>query len=151
MHYIGMLAYQPSGASLLRLADGLVVSAGGHPRIGVALFVVSRNEMGPLRIGVGGVFMGSESRPCTISAWKRCVYPQCATIPPASWILSVLLAIVISLVALSAGVPVAAKINAPELAKAAQRDRYGSFAIPVMHYTGMAAATFTFDRVHART
>jgi NO-binding membrane sensor protein with MHYT domain len=59
MHYIGMLAYSLPvtifyhwPTVLLSLLAAIFASA-------VALFVVSRNEMGPLRIGVGGLLMGT--------------------------------------------------------------------------------------------
>ena len=59
MHYIGMLAYSLPvtifyhwPTVLLSLLAAVLASA-------VALFVVSRNEMGPLRIGMGGLLMGT--------------------------------------------------------------------------------------------
>src|SRR5277367_4246729 len=59
MHYIGMLAYSLPVAVhyhwptvLLSLMAAILASA-------VALFVVSRNTMGPTNIGVGGLLMGS--------------------------------------------------------------------------------------------
>ena len=59
MHYIGMLAYSLPvtifyhwPTVLLSLLAAVLASA-------VALFVVSRNEMGPLRTGMGGLLMGS--------------------------------------------------------------------------------------------
>src|ERR1700733_12990489 len=58
MHYIGMLAYSLPVAVfyhwptvLLSLLAAMLASA-------VALFAVSRNEMGALRISVGGLLMG---------------------------------------------------------------------------------------------
>src|SRR5579859_8004611 len=58
MHYIGMLAYSlPVAVSyywpavLWSLLAAILASA-------IALFVVSRNEMGPIHIGLGGLLMG---------------------------------------------------------------------------------------------
>ena len=76
-----------------------------------------------------------------MSAWTRCAYRQCAIILAGLVTLSVVLAIVISLVALWLTFHLRAEINSMSWRKLASAMLMGA-AIPVMHYTGMAAASF---------
>jgi NO-binding membrane sensor protein with MHYT domain len=58
MHYIGILAYSlPVASSTIAPQSCYLLAA--TLASAVALFVVSRNEMGLLRIGIGGLLMGS--------------------------------------------------------------------------------------------
>src|ERR1700733_1924779 len=59
MHYIGMLAYSLPVPVFYHWPTVLLSLLAATLASAVALFVVSRNEMGPLRIGVGGMLMGS--------------------------------------------------------------------------------------------
>ena len=141
MHYIGMLAYSlPLTVQyhwptvLLSLVAAILASA-------VALFVVSRNTMGPVSTGIGGVLMGSgiaSMHYVGMNAMRLAA--MCHYI---MWIvaLSVVLAIVISLVALWLTFHLRAQRKSMGWRKLATAIVMGA-AIPVMHYTGMAAVTF---------
>jgi PAS domain S-box-containing protein len=141
MHYIGMLAYSLPltvhyhwPTVLLSLAAAMLASA-------VALFVVSRNTMGPMSTAIGGLLMGTGiasmhyvgmdamrlSAMCHYTAWIV--------------VLSVVLAILISLVALWLTFHLRAQTKSMGWRKLASALLMG-LAIPVMHYTGMAAVTF---------
>src|ERR1700684_4002290 len=100
MHYIGMLAYSLPVAIfyhwptvLLSLLAAILASA-------VALFVVSRNEMGPLRIGMGGLLMGSGIAAMHYVGMYAMRLPAMCQYSSRLVTLSVILAMVISLVAL---------------------------------------------------
>jgi PAS domain S-box-containing protein len=142
MHYIGMLAYSLPVAVhyhwptvLLSLAAAILASA-------VALFVVSRKTMGPMSTGVGGLLMGSGIATMhyvgmnAMRLGAMCHYLM--------WIvvLSVVLAIVISVVALWLTFHLRAHTKSMGWRKLATAILMGA-AIPVMHYTGMAAVTFS--------
>jgi NO-binding membrane sensor protein with MHYT domain len=59
MHYIGMLAYNLPVAIFYHCPTVLLSLLAATLASAVALLVVSRNEMGLLRIGIGGLLMGS--------------------------------------------------------------------------------------------
>src|SRR5271156_1938662 len=59
MHYIGMLAYRLPMAVFYHWPTVLLSLLAAPLASAVALFVVSRKEMGPWRIGIGGLLMGS--------------------------------------------------------------------------------------------
>jgi len=141
MHYIGMLAYSLPVAVhyywpsvLLSLVAAVLASA-------IALFVVSRNKMGPMSTGVGALLVGGGiasmhyigmdamrlAAMCSYTAWIV--------------VLSVVLAILISLVALWLTFRLRAQTKSMGWRKLASATLMG-VAIPVMHYTGMAAVTF---------
>ncbi len=141
MHYIGMLAYSLPvivfyhwPTVLLSLLAAMFASA-------VALFVVSRNAMGPLRIGVGGLLMGSGIAAMHYVGMHAMRLPAMCRYSPGLVTLSVVLAIVISLVALWLTFHLRAEVNSMSWQKLASAGLMGA-AIPVMHYTGMAAASF---------
>jgi PAS domain S-box-containing protein len=142
MHYIGMLAYSLPvpifynwPTVLLSLLAAVLASA-------VALFVVSRNEMGPLSIGVGGLLMGIAIAAMHYVGMQAMRLPAMCHYSGGLVVLSVLLAIVISLVALWLTFHLRAETKSMGWRKLASALLMGS-AIPVMHYTGMAAVTFT--------
>jgi PAS domain S-box-containing protein len=146
MHYIGMLAYSLPvpifyhwPTVLLSLLAAILASA-------VALFVVSRNEMGPLRIGMGGLLMGSGIATMHYVGMDAMRLPATCHYSVGLVALSVVLAIVISLVALWLTFHLRAQTNFMSWQKLASATLMGA-AIPVMHYTGMAAATFRFTAV----
>jgi hypothetical protein len=116
MHYIGMLAYHlpvpvfyNTPTVLLSLLAAILASA-------VALFVVSRNEMGLMRIVVGGVLMG-----CGIAAMHY-VGMEAMRLPAMCHYDRGL----VELSVLLAGLPLAGGNQLHELAEAAQR--YGDGA-----------------------
>ncbi len=141
MHYIGMLAYHLPVAVyyywptvLLSLAAAILASA-------VALFVVSRNEMGALRIGIGGLLMGTGIACMHYIGMEAMRLPAMCQYSAGLVSLSAVLAIVISLVALWLSFHLRTETRALGWRKLTSAVVMGA-AIPVMHYTGMAAATF---------
>jgi PAS domain S-box-containing protein len=142
MHYIGMLAYNlPVTVSydwptvLVSLLAAIVASA-------VALFVASRDSLGPVRIGVGGFFMGTAIAAMHYVGMEAMRLPAMCHYSIPIVALSVLLAIVISLVALALTFHLRATNKSISWQKLASAVLMGA-AIPVMHYTGMAAVTFS--------
>ena len=142
MHYIGMLAYTlPVHVSydwptvLLSLLAAIIAS-------GVALFVVSRKEMGLLSIGIGGLLMGIGIAAMHYTGMEAMRLPAMCRYSPPIVFLSVVLAIVISMVALWLTFQLRADNRSLGWRKVTSTLLMGA-AIPVMHYTGMAAVTFT--------
>ncbi len=144
MHYIGMLAYHlpvpvfyHKPMVLLSLLAAILASA-------VALFFVSRNELGLTRIGVGGVLMGSGIAAMHYVGMHAMRLPADCHYDRGLVELSVLLSIEISLIALYLAFNLRAETNSMSWPKLLSATVMG-LAIPVMHYTGMAAATFTYS------
>jgi|SRR5579872_2662693 len=141
MHYIGMLAFRlPVPVQydwptvLLSLLAAVFASA-------VALFVVSRRKMGPFRAMVGCIFMGSGIASMHYVGMSAMRFPGMCLYNSALVILSVVLAIVISLVALWLTFYLRDETTSGGWPKIISALTMGA-AIPVMHYTGMAAARF---------
>jgi len=142
MHYIGMLAFQLPipvfydwPTVLLSLLAAVFASA-------VALFVVSRNEMGLFRVVVGSIAMGGGI--ATMHYTGMAAMRLAAMMRWSSGIVtvSVILAMGIALVALLLA------FHFREERGTIGWQKFGSavvmgLAIPVMHYTGMAAVVFT--------
>jgi len=142
MHYIGMLAFDlPIPVQydwptvLLSLLAAIVAS-------GVALFVVSRHKMGPIRALLGSLVMGSGIATMHYLGMAAMRLPAHCSYSAPLVTLSVVLAVVISLVALWLTFSFRADTPALSWRKASSALVMGA-AIPVMHYTGMAAARFT--------
>ena len=108
----------------------------------VALFVVSRSKMGPLSIGLGGLLMGSGIAAMHYIGMEAMRLPAMCRYSTGLVSLSVVLAIVISLVALWLTFYLRTEAKSMGWRKVASALLMGA-AIPVMHYTGMAAVTFT--------
>src|SRR5437879_4570516 len=154
MHYIGMLAFRlPIPVQydwptvLLSLVAAIVAS-------GIALFVVSRREMGVIRAVLGSIFMGSGIAAMHYSGMAAMRLSAMCSYSVGLVTLSVVLAMVISLVALSLTFHFRGETTAWSWRKILSAVVMGA-AIPVMHYTGMAAASFTpvtsvhWSRAHA--
>jgi PAS domain S-box-containing protein len=146
MHYIGMLAYSLPvpvfynwPVVLLSLLAAVLASA-------VALFVVSRREMGLVHIGIGGLLMGAGIAAMHYVGMHAMRVPATCHYSHGLVALSVVLAIVISLVALWLTFHLRAESNFMSWRKLASATWMGA-AIPVMHYTGMAAASFRLTAV----
>src|SRR5882724_5095266 len=142
MHYIGMLAfslYVPVfydwPTVLLSLIAAVFASA-------VALFVISRQKMGWPQALAGSAIMGSGIATMHYTGMAAMRLPAMCSYDPLLVSLSVLLAIVISLVALWLTFRLREDAKASLWWKSASAVVMGA-AIPVMHYTGMAAARFT--------
>jgi PAS domain S-box-containing protein len=141
MHYIGMLAYNLPVAVfyhwptvLLSLLAAILASA-------VALFAVSRNKMGTLRISIGGLLMGIGIATMHYVGMQAMRVPAMCRYSPGLVVLSIVLATAISVVALRLTFHLRTETNSTSWRKLASAVVMGA-AIPVMHYTGMAAATF---------
>jgi PAS domain S-box-containing protein len=143
MHYIGMLAFSLPvlvlydwPTVLLSLLAAIFTSA-------IALFVVSRKRMGLLAAAAGSVVMGAGIATMHYTGMAAMRLPAMCHYSSTLVALSVVLAIVISLVALWLAFRLRNDVKAARLQKIASAILMGA-AIPVMHYTGMAAAGFTF-------
>jgi len=108
----------------------------------VALFVVSRQRMGWLRALTGSAIMGSGIATMHYTGMAAMRLSAMCSYDPLFLTLSVVFAIVISLVALWLTFRFREDRKATGWWKAASAIVMGA-AIPVMHYTGMAAARFT--------
>ncbi|HZW95093.1 MAG TPA: MHYT domain-containing protein [Candidatus Eremiobacteraceae bacterium] len=141
MHYIGMLAFSlpvPVRYFLPTVVMSLLAAIFASA---VALYVASRQKMGPLPAAIGSIIMGSGIAGmhyigmAAMRLSAECMYD----IRLVS--LSVVLAIVISLVALWLTFRFREEMKGTGWRKIASALVMGA-AIPVMHYTGMAAASF---------
>jgi PAS domain S-box-containing protein len=142
MHYIGMLAFRlPVSVeydwptALLSLLTGILSSA-------LALFVVSRQTMKSLRAWVASIFMGGGIATLHYTAMAAMRLEGTCSYSPPIVTLSILLAIVFSRIALWATFTFRNDAIGWTWRKTAGALLMGT-AISCMHYTGMAAATFT--------
>ncbi len=150
MHYIGMLALRlPIPVQydwptvLLSLLAAILASS-------IALFVVSRQKMGLVRALVGSLFMGGGIAAMHYTGMAAMRLPAMCHYSPGLVTLSVVLAIVISFVALLLTFYFRGETSAGGWKKATSALVMGA-AIPVMHYTGMAAASFTLHPLSDRS
>ena len=141
MHYIGMLAFSVPVAVfydwptvLLSLIAAILASA-------VALYVVSREKMSWRRAMAGSVAMGAGIATMHYTGMAAMRLAGMCHYDTSLVALSIGLAIVISFVALWLAFLVREEKKAATLRKIASAAVMGA-AIPVMHYTGMAAAHF---------
>lgn len=141
MHYIGMLAYMLPIPVFYDWPTVLVSLVAAVLASGAALFVVSRNRMGPLHHVAGALVMGSGVAAMHYIGMEAMRLRAMCRYSSGLVTLSVALAMVISLVALwlTFHLRDAAKATGPR--KLASAIVMG-VAVPVMHYTGMAAVTF---------
>jgi NO-binding membrane sensor protein with MHYT domain/signal transduction histidine kinase len=142
MHFIGMLAFR---LPVLVHYDFLTVLVSVLPAMiasGLALFLVSRPTLGWLRLSGGGLFMGlgiasmhylgmAAMHPSALIHYD----PQIVT-------LSVLIAIVVSCVGLFLVFRLREEKTPHQTWKKLLAAIIMGTAIPTMHYTGMAAASF---------
>lgn len=142
MHYVGMLAFRlPVPVEydwptvLLSLLAAILASA-------TTLFVVSRREMGVGRAAVGSLFMGGGIATMHYTGMAAMRLPAVSHYATGLVTLSVVLAVVISLVALFLTFHFREESTAWSGRKLLSALVMGA-AIPAMHYTGMAAAGFT--------
>jgi len=142
MHYMGMLAFRlPIPVQydwptvVLSLIAAIVASA-------VALVVVSRPKMDLKRALLGSVLMGGGIATMHYTGMEAMRMPAMCSYSPGLVGLSVFLAIIISLVALWLTFHFRRDAAVWSWRKSTSAVVMG-LAIPVMHYTGMAAVTFT--------
>ena len=142
MHYTAMLAFRlpvpvfhhwPS--VLLSLVEGMIASA-------IALFVVSRNTLGWPAAIAGSIFQGAGIAGLHYTAMASMRMPAMCHYSPPIVALSVLLAIGGSLLSLWLTFSFLEQPTGRWLRKGASALAMAA-AICVMHYTGMAAASFT--------
>jgi PAS domain S-box-containing protein len=153
VHIIGMLAYTlPMTIAyhwptvLLSLLAAILASA-------AALFVVSRNEMGAKRLGIGGLLMGAAIAAMHYMGVRAMRLPATCSYSRGLVALSVVLAIAISLLALWLTFHLRADSNCTSWQKLASAMLIGA-TIAMMHYVGMAAGSFrlttaTVDLTHS--
>jgi PAS domain S-box-containing protein len=141
MHYIGMLAFiLPIPVAyhwptvLLSLIAAILASA-------IALYVVSRQKMGASRAVVGSVLMGAGIAAMHYIGMAAMRLPAICKFDPFLVVLSVVFAVSISLAALWITFHFRDEKTGMGREKLAGAVVMGA-AIPVMHYTGMAAASF---------
>ena len=141
MHYIGMLAFRlPFSVEydwpmvVLSLFAAVLAS-------GIALFVVSRQTMTMTVAGAGSFFMGAGIASMHYIGMEAMRLPAMCVYSTGLLVLSVVLAIVISFVALWLTYLLRDQLTTWGWRKLACALVMGA-AIPVMHYVGMAAASF---------
>jgi len=143
MHYIGMLAFSLPVQVLYAWPEVLLSLLAAVFTSAVALFVVSRKGMGLLAAMVGSLIMGAGIATMHYTGMSAMRLPAMCSYSAALVTLSVVFAVVISLVALWLTFRFRNDVKGKWRSKAASAVLMGA-AIPVMHYTGMAAASFTF-------
>jgi len=142
MHYIGMLAFiLPIPVAyhwptvLLSLFAAILASA-------IALYVVSRQKMGASQAVAGSVLMGAGIAGMHYIGMAAMRLPAVCQFNSSLVVLSVAFAVLISLAALWITFHFRDEKTGVGRKKLAGAAVMGA-AIPVMHYTGMAAASFT--------
>jgi len=140
MHYTGMLAFRlPLRVSyhvptvIFSLLAAIVASL-------IALFVVSRSPMKPFHVVAGSVLMGGGIATMHYSGMAAMRIEAMHHYHMGLWVLSIVLAIAISCLGLMF-IYFSREENRSWRLKSAIALIMG-LAIPVMHYTGMAAVTF---------
>src|SRR5580698_7913356 len=143
MHYIGMLAFSLPIPVLYDWPEVLLSLLAAVFTSAVALFVVSRKGMGLPAATVGSLFMGTGIATMHYTGMAAMRLPAMCSYSAALVTLSVIFAVVISLVALWLTFRFRNDVKGKWRSKTASAVLMGA-AIPVMHYTGMAAASFRF-------
>ncbi len=142
MHYIGMLAYTLPVPVLYDWPTVLASLLAAIFASSVALFMASRNAMRPVRTVIAGLLMGTGIAAMHYTGMEAMRLPAMCHYSPGIVTLSVVLAVVISLVALWLTFHLREESAARGWRKIASAILMGA-AVPVMHYCGMAAVTFT--------
>lgn len=142
MHYIGMLAFHLPVPILYDRLTVLISLIAAIVASAVALFVVSRKNMGWPRALIGSLIMGGGIATMHYTGMAAMRLAAMCSYDPWLFTLSIVLAIVISLVALWLAFRLREDVKGSFLWKVAAAIVMGS-AIASMHYTGMAAARFT--------
>jgi two-component system sensor histidine kinase/response regulator len=150
MHYVGMLAFRLPVAVRYDWPTVLASLLAAIAASAVALYVVSRESMKISAAIVGSLCMGSAIAGMHYIGMAAMRLPAMCSYSPSIVAISVLLAVVISLVALFLAFRFRAETRSGGWQKALSAVVMGA-AVPVMHYTGMAAATFAPSEVAAGT
>ena len=142
MHYLGMLAFRlPVPVEYDWHTEVLSFLAAIFASV-IALFVVSQKTMGLAQTLLGSVFMGGAIAGMHYIGMSAMRLPAVAHYSVPLVLLSVFLAVIISLVALVLTFHFRSDTTSWSWRKGVGALVMGS-AIPVMHYTSMAAASFT--------
>jgi len=142
MHYIGMEAFLLPVRVLYDWPTVFLSMIAAVAASGLALFIVSRSTMTVVTAGVGSVFMGAGIAAMHYVGMEAMRLPAMCHYNAGIVVLSIVLAIVISFVALLLTFSVRDLASSFSWRKTICAIVMG-FAIPVMHYVGMAAVTFT--------
>ena len=142
MHYVGMLAFRLPVPVQYDWPTVLVSLLAANFAAAVALFVVSRKTMGFRRAVVGSLFMGGSVAGMHYIGMAAMRLPAMCHYSPGIVTISVVLAVVISLVALWLTFHFRKETRSGSWRKTLSAVAMGA-AIPAMHYTGMAAVDFT--------
>jgi two-component system sensor histidine kinase/response regulator len=140
MHYVGMLAWNLPVAVYYDWPTVLLSLLAAMLASGVALFAVSRHEMRLGRTCIGGLFMGLGIAGMHYIGMEAMRLPAMCHYSAGLVTLSVILAIAISMVALWLTFRLRNETTGTCWRKLASAVLMGA-AIPIMHYTGMAAVT----------
>lgn len=141
MHYIGMLAFRLPVAPKYDWPTVLLSLMAAIAASGVALFVVSRPTMGAPAIVIGSLCMGAGIAAMHYIGMAAMRLPAMCSYSVPLVVLSIVLAVAISFVALWRTYVQRESLVSWSYSKAANAIILGT-AILVMHYVGMAAATF---------
>jgi PAS domain S-box-containing protein len=141
MHYIGMLAFHLPMTVLYDVPTVVASLLAAIAASAVALFVVSRNRLTTLRLASGSMAMGSGIASMHYIGMAAMRLPATVHYDSRLVILSVVLAIVVSGVALLLTFSFRDEQAGRGWLKAGSALLMGG-AVPVMHYVGMAAASF---------
>jgi len=142
MHYIGMLAHSLPVPVLYDWPTALLSLIAAVFASAVALSVVSRHKVGWVRAVVGSAIMGGGIATMHYTGMAAMRMPAMCSYSPPLVALSVIFAVVISLAAISLTFRFRELESTSAGGKIACALVMGA-AIPIMHYTGMAAARFT--------
>jgi PAS domain S-box-containing protein len=139
MHYIGMLAFRVPMKVFYDVPTVVLSLLAAIAASTVALFTVSRRQMGLWQTAAGGIVMGSGIAAMHYIGMAALRMPSRVTYNRPLVVTSIVLAVVISIVALILAFRIREekRISPRKIASALIM---GS-AIPVMHYTGMLAAS----------
>ena len=139
MHYVGMLAFKLPVVVKYHWPTVLLSLLAAILASGIGLFCVSRKHMGTITAIVGSIFMGSGIGAMHYIGMAAMRLPAMCSYSPILVAVSLVLAIVISFVALWRAFALRGVADLKH--KIVNAVILGA-AIPVMHYVGMAAASF---------
>ena len=140
MHYTGMLAYRLPMRVYYHVPTVLLSLLAAIFASFVALFIVSRPRMTNIHVAGGSLLMGAGIATMHYTGMAAMRLAAMHHYQPSLWLLSVALAVVISMVALWLAFHFREE-NRGRLFKIATAVVMG-LAIPVMHYTGMASVSY---------
>jgi PAS domain S-box-containing protein len=142
MHYVGMLAFSLPVPVLYDWPTVLLSLLAADISSFIALFIVSRRSMGILSIAFGGLLMGAGISSMHYIGMDAMRLPAMCQWSVSLVTLSIVLAVVISWVGLWLTFHLREETRSVGWRKVASAILMG-LAIPIMHYTGMAAVSFT--------